>query len=277
MTTSNCFKECLAYTMGEFVARLQAMAYFRWAEGEMVGHLIAANEADARRQLDEPVNPELIVTRVEGPLDSVDFQEADMVLGDHHAAVLAHRRLGLRLTETQAERKSHFGGSPRLSPEHAWPGGGAPLPLLLELDLQELVTEVSGAALDLPQSGYLAVFFDPAGPTLGFSVLYSASGAPTRAAPPACSALESRSVLSGLELVSPHPEEPAVIELLGDDVELLESYAELYREHAEGDHLLLGQSTAGQPKGFVQHQRLYSLLIADDCVLSIARIKDVGV
>ncbi|MCA9629064.1 MAG: DUF1963 domain-containing protein [Myxococcales bacterium] len=216
------------------------MAYFRWLEGEMEGHLIATDEADARRQLDEPDDAILKLARLDGPHDGVDFREADAVLGDSHAAWLAQRRLGVSLTETPNQRSSHLGGTPRLDAEQAWPGGDVPLPLLLELELAELDADVGGTDLGLPKEGTLALFIDPERTSPAFAVRYTSMGAEPRSAPPGCPELPRRSLVGGLELTSPHPEDPALIELLGDDPELLDSYAAFYAEFATGGHCFLG-------------------------------------
>lgn len=218
------------------------MAYFRWVEGEMDGHLIATDEGDARRQLEDADSKELVITRIEGPLDAIDFHDAEQLLGDLHAALFAARRLGLSLTETPQARSSHFGGLPRLSAEHTWPGANDPLPLLLELDLAELAKDAGRSLSGLPETGYLALFFDPRAASREFAVRYSGPDAEVRSAPAGCPALEPRNVVGGLELSSPHPEDPSVVELFGKDVELLESYAALYEESADPAHQLLGHA-----------------------------------
>ncbi|MCA9641568.1 MAG: DUF1963 domain-containing protein [Polyangiaceae bacterium] len=233
------------------------MAYFRWVEGEMEGYLIACDTNDARRLLGEADNPALVIEPLSGALDPIDFAEAQAVLGDQHPALLGLRSLGLSLAETIVQRSSHFGGLPRLSQQIDWPGGANPLPLLLELDLAEVTDGGWGGFFGFPATGYLALFFDLRSSRRDFAVCYSPAGSPVRSAPVGSVALEPRSVVSGLELTSPHPEDPAVIELLGDDVELLESYAALYAESAEGCHRLLGHAywineECAVPEGCIQ-------------------------
>lgn len=257
----------------------RGVAYFHWVEGEMEGFLIASDADEARALLEEPDNQALVVTRLDGPFDPIDFEEAQVVLGDQHAAVLALRRLGLSLAETKVPHSSHFGGSPRLAPEAEWPGGAKPLPLLLELDLAEVAEAAGGCRLGLPASGYLALFFARKSQSREFAVRYSPAGSPQRSAPAGCATQEPCSVVSGLELTSPHPDDPALLELFADDAELLNSYAALYEESADGGHRLLGHAhwfngRGDTPAGVVQLLQIRGVtgdfgVDAEECYLNL--------
>jgi hypothetical protein len=223
------------------------MPYYRWIDGDMEGHVVAADEDDARAQLGEE-DGDFEVVQIEGPLDLFDDEDADHAISSRRDAIRAARRTGMILGPTGVTTRSHVGGRARVAADLAWPEG---LPLLAEVDLGELARAAQGIDLGLPERGRLSLFFDPRGapvegwlPSLADRIRLIDSpddDGPLREPPSGVEIFPEQSLVGGLERVLPAAGDVALRPLFGVDEDAYDVYVDFVDQGMR--HMIRGHAS----------------------------------